>query len=79
MGHLVCPPFPEWALLVSCLAFSTIAHTSRLMLGGEIPDTNYNSSTLVGLRHPVIVSYESSLKAYADISHIEQHSQPRNN
>ena len=47
------------------LAFSTQAHTSRLMLGGVIAD-KYNSSTLVGLRHPVIarhtlLSSESSL------------------
>ena len=44
----------EWASFVSCLAFSTLAHTSRLMLGGAIPD-KYNSSTLVGLRHGVVV------------------------
>ena len=37
-----------------CLAFSTVAQTSRMMLGGAIPDNKYNSSTLVGLRHPVI-------------------------
>ena len=48
------------------LAFSTLAHTSRLMFGGAIPDNKYNSSTLVGLRHPVIarhalLSSESSL------------------
>ena len=56
----------EWASFVSCLAFSTLAHTSRLMLGSAIPDNKYNSSTLVVLRHPVItrhalLSYESSL------------------
>ena len=55
----------EWASFVYCLAFSTLAHTSRLMLGSAIPD-KYNSSTLVGLRHPVIarhalLSSESSL------------------
>ena len=60
----VCP-CKEWASFVSCLAFSTLAHTSRLMLGGAIPD-KYNSSTLVALRHPVIaqhalLSSESSL------------------
>ena len=47
-------------------AFSTLAHTSHLMLGGAIPDSKYNFSTLVGLRHPVIarhalLSSESSL------------------
>ena len=59
-------PCKEWSSFVSCLAFSTLAHTSRLMLGGAIPDSKYNSSTLVGLRHPVIarhalLSSESSL------------------
>ena len=59
-------PFKEWASFVSWLAFSTLAHTSRLMRGGAIPDNKYNSSTLVGLRHPVIaqhalLSSESSL------------------
>ena len=56
----------ELASFVSCLAFSTLAHTSRLMLGGAIPDNRYNFSTLVGLRHPVLarhalLSYASSL------------------
>ena len=50
----ICP-CKEWASFVSCLAFSTLAHTSRLMLGGVIPD-KYNSSTLVGSRHPVIIN-----------------------
>ena len=59
-------PCKEWASFVSCLALSNLAHTSRLMLGGAIPDNKYNSSTLVGLRHPVIsrhalMSSESSL------------------
>ena len=48
----ICP-CKEWSLFVSCLAFSTLAHTSRLVLGGAIPDNKYNSSTLVGLRHVV--------------------------
>ena len=47
-------PCKEWASFVSCLAFSTLAHISCLMLGGAIPDNKYNFSTLVGLRHPVI-------------------------
>ena len=47
-------PCKEWASFVSCLAFSNLAHTSCLILGGAIPDNKYNSSTLVGLRHPVI-------------------------
>ena len=46
-------PFRERASFVSCLAFSTLAHISRLMLSGAIPVSQYNSSTLVGLRHPV--------------------------
>ena len=50
----------------SYLSFSTLAHKSRLMLGGAIPDNKYNSTTLAGLRHPVIawhalLSSESSL------------------
>ena len=61
----ICP-CNEWASFVSCLAFSTLAHTSRLMLGGTIPDNKYNSFTIVGLRYPVIarhalLSSESSL------------------
>ena len=61
----ICP-CKEWASIVSCLAFSTLAHKSRLLLGGTIPDNKYNSSTSVGLRHPVIarhalLSSESSL------------------
>ena len=65
----ICP-YKEWTSFVSCWAFSTLAHTSRLMLGGAIPD-KYNSSTLVGLRHPVIalLSSKSSLYACADFAH----------
>ena len=37
----------EWASFVSCLAFSILAHTSHLMLGGAIPNNKYNSSILV--------------------------------
>ena len=44
-------PCKEWASFVSCLSFSTLA------LGGAIPDNKYNSSTLVGLRHPVIARH----------------------
>ena len=59
---------------VSCLTFSTLAHTSRLMLDGAIPDNKYNSSTLVGLGYPVIarhalLSSESSLYVCADVVH----------
>ena len=66
-------PCKEWASFVSCLAFSTLAHTSRLMTGGATPDNKCNSSTLVGLRHPVIarhalLSSESSLYACADLA-----------
>ena len=58
--------YKEWVSFVSCLAFSTLAHTPRLKLGGAIPDNNSNSSTLVCLRHPVIsrhalLTSESSL------------------
>ena len=57
--HLSAGIFPckEWASFVSCLSFSTPAHTSRLMLGGAIPDNKYTSSTLVGLRHPLIARH----------------------
>ena len=44
-------PYREWASLVSCLVFSTRAHTSLRMLGGAIPASKYRSSTLVGFRH----------------------------
>ena len=59
-------PCKEWASFVACLAFFTLAHTSRLMLGGVIPDNKCNSSTLLGLRHPeiarhVLLSSEFSL------------------
>ena len=58
--------YKEWASFISYLAFSTLTHTSRLMIGAVILDNKYNSSTLVGLRHPVITRYallssESSL------------------
>ena len=58
--------YREWAWFVYCLTFPILSHTSRLMLGGAIPDSKYNSSILVDLRHPVIVrhallSSESSL------------------
>ena len=61
----ICP-CKEWTSFLSCLAFSTLAHTSRLMLGVAIPDNKYNLSTLVGLRHPVIarhalLTYESQI------------------
>ena len=61
-------------MFVSCLAFSTLAHTFCLMLGGAIPDNKYNSSTLVGLRHPMIarhalLSSESSLYTCVDLTH----------
>ena len=66
----ICP-CKEWASFVSYLALSTrlinkYINKSRLMLGGAISDNKNNSSTLVGLRHPVIarhalLSSESSL------------------
>ena len=42
---------------VSYLAFSTLAHTSHLILGAAIPDNKYNASTLVGLRRTVIAQH----------------------
>ena len=47
-------PCREWAAFVSCFFFSTLAHTSLLISGGAIPASRYSSSTLVGLKHPVI-------------------------
>ena len=44
----------EWAAFVSCFFFFTLAHTSLLISGGVIPASRYSSSTLVGLKHPVI-------------------------
>ena len=35
-------PYKEWVSFVSCLAFCTRAHTSRLMLGVAIPDNKKN-------------------------------------
>ena len=39
-------PCKEWTSFVSCLPFSTLEHTSRLMLGGVLPDNKYNSSNI---------------------------------
>ena len=50
-------PYKEWPSFVFCLTFSTLSHTSRLMLAAAIPDNKYNSSTLVGLRHSVIARH----------------------
>ena len=47
-------PCREWTALVSCFFFSTLAHTSLLISGGEILASRYCSTTLVGLKHTVI-------------------------
>ena len=65
-------PCRECATFVSCFFFSTLAHTSLLMSGGEIPASRYSYSTLVSLRHPVIdlhalFSSGSSLEACGDL------------
>ena len=44
-------PCRGWAGIVSCFFFSTLA---LLMSGGAISASRYSSSTLVGLKHPVI-------------------------
>ena len=44
-----CCPYREWTLLVSCLVFYTLAHTSLRVSGCAIPASKYRSSTLVGL------------------------------
>ena len=75
-GFTECWDFPMQRVRFVCFLFglSTLAHTSRLMLSGAIPDNKYNSSKLVGLRHPMIarhalLSPESSLQACADLAH----------
>ena len=35
------------------ILLSTLAHTSHLIAGGDIPDSQYKSSTLVGFRQHV--------------------------
>ena len=66
-------PCREWATFVSCFFYSTPAHTSLLMSGSAIPTSRYSSSTLVGLRPPVIdlhasLSSGSSLEACGDLA-----------
>ena len=39
--------------MVVCFCLSILAQTSLLIAGGDIPDCKYNSSTLVGFKHPV--------------------------
>ena len=61
-------PCREWA---AC--FSTLAHASLLISDGAIPASRYSSSTLVGLKHPVIdlhasFSSGSSLEACGDLA-----------
>ena len=61
------------AAFVSCFFFYTLTHTFLLMLGGGIPASMYSSSTLVGLRHPVIdphasFSSGSSFEACEDLA-----------
>ena len=66
-------PCREWAVFLSCFFFSTLAHISRLMAGGAILASRYISSTMVGLKHPVIdlhasFSSSSSLEACGDLA-----------
>ena len=58
-------PCREWAAFVSCFFFSTLAHASLLMSGVAIPASMYSSSTLVGLRHPVIDLHASFSSGYS--------------
>ena len=62
-----------WNEFVTCFFFSTLAHTSLLMSGSAIPASRYSSSTLVGLKHPVIdlhasFSSGSNLEACGDLA-----------
>ena len=52
----------EWAAFVSCFFFPTLAHTSLLISGGATPASRYSSSTLVGLKHPVIDLHARSVQ-----------------
>ena len=66
-------PCREWAAFVSCFLYSTLAHTTLLMSGSAIPASRYSSSTLVGLKHPVIdlhasFSTGSCLEACGDLA-----------
>ena len=66
-------PCREWAAFVSWFFFSTLAHASLLMSGGAIPASRYSSTTLVGLKYPVIdlhatFSSGSSLEACGDLA-----------
>ena len=66
-------PCREWDAFVSYFFFSTLAHTCLLMSGGAIPVSKYSSSTLVGLKHPVIdlhasFSSGSSFEACEDLA-----------
>ena len=60
----------EWAEFVSCFLFSTLAHTSFLISGGAIPASRYSSSTLVGLKHPVI-GIHASISSGSSLKHVE--------
>ena len=72
----------EWAAFVSCFFFSTLAHTYLLMSGGAIPVSRYSSSTLIILRHPVIVLHASfcsgsSLEECGDLAKLGMRIQAR--
>ena len=70
-------PCREWTAFVSCFFFHTLAHTSLLMSGGEIPASRYSSATLVGLKHPVIdlhASFSSGSRKHVEIVSIQPRS-----
>ena len=67
-GRLLAGMWPnrEGASCSIYLVLSILAYTSLLMFGGAIAANKYQSSTLIGLRHPVIsrhalFSFESSM------------------
>ena len=75
VSHLSGSHFLTSVTCSICLVRSILAHISLLMSGGAIPANKYNSSTYVGLMHPVIARHAlfssgSKMSAYVDLAHI---------
>ena len=58
-------PCKEWASFVSCLVFSTLAHTSRVMLAGAIPDIMH----MINNKSTVDMIYLDFSKAFDKVDH----------